>query len=168
MNILAILIPPFFVILQTVLQPFIVINGIYPELTLISLMYYGNSRNQLCGQFSGLFTGIAIDFLSLAPLGFFAFIYTLMGFLVGVTRKKVYANSILTTLLLTIIAFAFKGVVAFILAGVFKLAELQASIFGIHFLFQALYTLALVPIVFAFLRFIDKAIPQRQQKGYQH
>ena len=165
--ILAFIIPLFLVFLQTVMQSLITINGVYPEFLLIGLLYYGNSRSQLYGQFIGLFAGLAIDFLSTAPLGFFAFIYTLIGFIAGSTTEKVYSDSILTPVFMTAIALIIKEIMAFILSAIFRQVELQSPIFGSDFFFHALYTLLLAPLIFALLRFIDKAIPQRQRKGYK-
>ena len=165
--IVPVIISTLFVFLQTILQSAISINGIYPNLILIGLLYYGSSRQQLYGQLMGLALGLIVDFLSEAPLGFSAFQYTLIGFLIGTIKEKVYSDSILTPLFITVIALVIKELIAFVLVIIFRQIQSQTAISASALFLHMLYTLLLIPIIFAILGFIDKSLPRKKRGGYQ-
>ncbi len=143
------------------------VYGALPELTIISLLYYGNSRGKMPGQISGLFAGLTLDFLSAAPLGFFAFVFTLIGFLAGSTKGKVYVDPIFTPLLMIAAGLLIKGLVVFILSGIFLYPEVRTEVFGSRFLIQFAYTMVLGPLFFALFSFLDKLFPRKRRGGYQ-
>ncbi len=163
--IFAVIVPIFLVLLQTVFQPIILINGTYPELAMIGILYYANSRGQLCGQFIGLTAGLSMDFLSEAPLGFFACIGTLIGFLAGTMKKNMYSESILAPVLLTFLALLVKEVSVFILAGIFQQITLYSNVFGPNYVFHNVYTLVLAPIIFSIFRFLDSIIAKKRRSN---
>lgn len=161
---LAFFVPIFLIFLQTVFQSLITINGVYPELVLLGLLHYANSRGQLHGQLIGMVVGFIIDFLSEAPLGFFAFIYTLIGFIIGSMKQKIYSDSILLPILISGICLVIKEIAVVILAGIYRQIELQTAAFGTDFFLHMLYTLLLAPILFVIFRYIDKVISKKHRR----
>jgi rod shape-determining protein MreD len=145
----------------------IAIYGSLPELTLIALVYYGNSRNKTIGQLAGFLAGLTIDFLSAAPLGFFTFIYTAIGYAAGATKGKVYVDPIFTPLLMIAAAVLAKSIMVFILSGLFGYPEVQSAVFSGPFLIQLGYTLVLGPVLFAVFSLLDRLFPRKRRGGYQ-
>jgi rod shape-determining protein MreD len=143
------------------------IYGSLPELALIALIYYGNSRGAMLGQLAGLAIGLTIDFLSAAPLGFFTFIFTLAGYAAGKSKGKIYVDPIFTPLLMIAVGILTKALLVFILAGVFGYPEVRSAVFGSPFLIQLVYSLVLAPVVFALLSLLDRVFPKKRRGGYQ-
>ena len=139
------------IVLQTVVFPNGLIGGAMPDLALIVLCFSSNHHGSFKGQLSGFVSGLVLDFLSLAPLGFHAFIRTVIGMLYGLFRGKVFIDPILVPVVLVILATFLKALIAFLISSVFA-PELAAAVFsrqlGIEIGLNALVS----PFLFALLK----------------
>jgi rod shape-determining protein MreD len=165
--IMPLLLPSLFVYLTGGPGQVMAIYGALPELTLISLLYYGNNRGKMIGQMAGLIAGLTLDVLSAAPLGFFTFVFTSIGFIAGSTKGKVYVDPVFTPLLMIAAGLLLKGLLVFVLSGLFLYPELRGQVFGNRFLIQFVYTLVLGPLFYALFALLDKLFPRKRRGGYQ-
>ncbi|AHC15154.1 rod shape-determining protein MreD [Salinispira pacifica] len=145
----------------------IAIQGALPQLSLVVLVYYGNSRNAFHGELIGLLIGLTADVLGAAPLGFYSFSFTLVGYLAGISRGKVYIDAIFTPVLMVGVFIFLKAFISFLLAGIFGFEAVQEVVFNRIFFISLLYSLLLTPILFAVLKALDKILPRRLRGGYQ-
>lgn len=161
------IIPLLFLYLNSGPAQVLAIQGALPQLSLVALVYYGNSRNGVHGVLIGLFVGLTADVLGAAPLGFYSFSFTLIGYLAGVSRGKVYIDAIFTPVLMLAVSIFLQAFLSFLLAGIFGFQSVQQVIFTQRFFISLLYTLLLTPIFFALLKALDKILPRRLRGGYQ-
>ncbi len=159
--------PGLFVYLTSDILFVIAIDGVLPEIVLMSLVYFGNSRDRLIGQLTGLVCGLTLDFLSAAPLGFFSLIFTVLGYLAGLSKGKLYVDPVFSPLLLVGVAYFLKSLLTILLAGIFGFPEVRDIVFAGNYFVGLLYTLVLTPLFFAFFKLLDKLMPKRRRGGYQ-
>ena len=107
-----------FVFLQsTVLKG--IFFGITPDIALLVLISCSQSSGSFKAQTSGFITGLFEDIISLSPLGFHSLIKTLVGSLFGLTKGKIFIDSILLQIVFSILATIFKYILIFILGVLF-------------------------------------------------
>jgi len=139
------------VLLQTNILRVIAIGGAVPDLALIVLVFLANRNGSMAAQVSGFVAGIVQDLVSLAPLGFHAFVRTLTGYLFGLTRGNIFVDPILVPVLIVLAATILKGVLTALLAAVFGISSAFAGLFSTTFLIELLYNAVLAPFLFGLL-----------------
>jgi rod shape-determining protein MreD len=106
----------------------------------------------MTGQLSGFLYGIALDFLSAAPLGLNAFVRTIIGALAGLIKGKFFLDIFLLPVILCASATVIKALVLFLLnlfiSPAIAAYPLAAPVFWVEL---GLNTL-LAPFLFAFLK----------------
>jgi len=143
-----------FVLLQSTLLKKLPSNYIYPDIALIILIFFSNSRGVLEGQISGFIVGFAEDLLSLSPLGFNSFIKTVVGFIFGNTKGKIFLDPIFFPMLMVLIATLMKGFTAAIISSVFLSPEISPDIFSLRFAIELIENCICAPFVFAFMKLV--------------
>ena len=96
-------------ILQSTLLRYAAIFDAIPDFTLIILVFIAYGNGAMPGQVTGFLSGLMMDFLSSAPLGFNAFYRTLIGGLVGMMKGNFYLNNFLLPMTLCAGATLIKG-----------------------------------------------------------
>ncbi|MCL2791457.1 MAG: rod shape-determining protein MreD [Spirochaetaceae bacterium] len=143
-----------FVLLETTLFKKFPSNFIYPDIALIILVFFSNYRGVVAGQASGFIIGIAKDFLSLSPLGFNSFIKTVIGFIFGNSKGKIFIDPIFFPMLLILFATLIKGFAAAIVSSVFLAPEAAPAIFTVRFAIELVQNCICAPFVFAFMKLV--------------
>lgn len=149
------------VLLQTNILRVISIGGAVPDVALIVLVFLANRNGSMPAQVSGFVAGIVQDLVSLAPLGFHAFVRTLTGYLFGLTRGNIFVDPILVPVLIVLAATILKGILTALLAAVFGIASAFAGLFSTTFVIEILYNSVLAPFLFGLLGVIK---PLRLEK----
>lgn len=139
-----------FVFLQSTL-----LNGIFfgatPDIALLILIFHSYTSGSFKGETTGFVSGIFEDFISLSPIGFNAFIKTILGNLFGLVKGKIFIDPFIFPLILTIIAMFLKGIMAFILGSIF-IPAITPNIFTRTFFLEMAFNAALSPLVFLVLK----------------
>jgi len=102
-------------VLQSTLLSHIALYRAVPDLALCIVVYASYVNGSMTGQFSGFFSGLCLDFLSAAPLGFNCFIRTLIGALAGLIKGNFFLDFFFLPMILCAIATLAKAVIIFIL-----------------------------------------------------
>ncbi len=137
---------------NTVLTPFH-ISEVRPDLTLLLLVFFAHQLGAMEGKLIGFAAGIVMDLLGLAPLGFHSLIYTVVGHLFGLTRGKMYVDSITMPVLFAISSSLITLVTSLLVAVVF-LPERVGSVLSMSVLIQLGMHAVLAPFVFGLLRLL--------------
>lgn len=87
-------------LLQCTVFPSLTIAGIKPNLLLIITASFGFMRGSKTGMIIGFFSGLFIDIQFGSLIGFYALIYTLIGFVNGLFEKIFFDEDIKLPLLL--------------------------------------------------------------------
>lgn len=143
----------FFILLQSVAFKKLPGNFVYPDIALIILIFFSNSKGIMTGQICGFITGLTQDFLSLSPPGFNSFIRTAIAFIFGSMKGKIFIDPILFPVILTAIATLLKGVLSVIIAAIFIKPESSPIVFTARFALELLENCILSPFIFGFLKF---------------
>ncbi len=125
---------------------------ILPDLGLVIIIFYANSRGRMEGQLCGFASGLTEDFISLSPLGFNCMIKTVMGFILGLTRNKVYFDPILFPVILAAVATLLKGFFAVLVASLFLKSGNAPMVFTSRFGIEILLNSVAAPFVFALMK----------------
>ncbi|MCK4906195.1 MAG: rod shape-determining protein MreD [Spirochaetes bacterium] len=108
----------FFGILQSSVffDVFKLIGAAKPDIILMLVVFVAYKKGSMEGQMVGFGAGLFVGIFSTALFGLNPFIYTLIGFLMGLVEKKIYADSFLTSIVLIFFATIIKGAIIGILA----------------------------------------------------
>ncbi len=151
------------VVLQSTLLHWVAIRGVIPDLGLIILVFVAIRRGSMTAQLSGFATGVVEDFLSLSPLGFHAFIRTLVGFLYGLTVGSIFVDPILMPVILTIIATLIKGLASSVLVSFLSIPAQGFGVFTGPLWIEMGYNAVLAPFLFALLGLVKVFKPQNKE-----
>ena len=149
------------VLQNTVLTPFH-ISEVRPDLTLLLLVFFAHQLGAMEGKLIGFAAGIVMDLLGMAPLGFHSLIYTVIGHLFGMSRGKIYVDSITMPVLFAIGA-SLLTVLTSLLTAVVFLPERVASVLSLSFLIQLGMHAVLAPFLFGLLRLLKLSRERENQ-----
>lgn len=137
-------------ILQSTLFEFISIGGAKPDLSLIIIVFIALRKGKNAGQSLGFITGLVEDFLSLpVPVGFSALIKTVIGFLYGLFKGRMFIGPILMPVLIILVATIIKIVLAIVVSFIFPLNGV--SFLSFRLLLEIVYNCFFAPFIFWFL-----------------
>lgn len=159
----AVVLAGLFGVLQTNLLRFVSPTVVIPDIALIVLVFFAHRNGSFPGQFAGFFTGLLLDFLSLSPLGFFAFIYTVVGFVFGTTYDRIVLDGVALPFVAVAIATIAKAFTASILAGLFSIDIARISLLGTRLWIEIGLTALIAPVLFALMSIIG--LFRVQQRG---
>jgi rod shape-determining protein MreD len=151
------------VVLQSTLLHWVAIRGVIPDLGLIILVFVAIRRGSMTAQLSGFAAGVVEDFLSLSPLGFHAFIRTVVGFLYGLTVGSIFVDPILMPVILTIVATLFKALISSLLVSFLAIPAEGFGVFTGPLWIEVGYNAILAPFLFAVLGLVRVFKPQKQE-----
>lgn len=140
------------VIVQSTLLTRISVFGVTPDLALILIVFFSNRTGSMKGQISGFAAGIIEDIISLAPIGFHAFIKTVSGFLFGLTRGKLFLDPVFMPLVLTAGATLLKYLLAALLGVLFVSPGLLEPVFNAKMGIEIGLNAVISPFLFGFLK----------------
>ena len=80
-----------------------------PDLLLILITYIAFKKGSMEGQFAGFGAGFMMQISSSAPFGAYCFVFTVVGFVMGLVQRKVYSENFITAIILVFAATLVKG-----------------------------------------------------------
>ena len=128
--------------------------GAHPDLALVFIVFSSLQLGSYHAQFPGFIGGLIEDILSLSPFGFHAFLKTLIAYLGGLFKGKIFLDAILAPVLLVSIATLVKAFLAFLLSGIFISSEVAAGIFGVPFFVELGLNAVIAPFLYGFFRLL--------------
>ena len=142
----------FAALLQATLFTYLSILDTKPDLVLILLVFISLYQGCNVSQISGFISGLVEDCISLAPLGFHAFVRALMGFLVGLFKDKISVNTVVFPLVIIPVVTLCKYCVSFLLSFIFTTGADLRSFFSIKLPVEIGYNVAIGLVVYLILR----------------
>ena len=143
-----------FGVLQSVFLSKIIPLGIVPDIALIILIAASWRYGSLVGEISGFIIGISFDALGLAPLGFHAFLYTLIGYLFGRMHNSISPGPIFLPVLAAGIATLLKYGGAFLISLIFGFNSGAIRYFSLKTVWEFGGNLLLAPLIFLFVSYM--------------
>lgn len=117
------------------------VNGVFPDFILILTVLNGFFNNPIYAMVFGFFSGLAIDISYYPLLGFYALIYTIIGYSTSIS-KVIYIDNSLISSILIFLFFLLKSILFLILGFFFLETEYIAAFFKPgKFFVELFYTL---------------------------
>ncbi len=152
------------VVLQSTLLHWVAVRGVIPDLGLIVLVFVAIRRGSMTAQLSGFASGVVEDVLSLSPLGFHAFIRTIVGFLYGLTEGSIFVDPILMPVILIIIATLFKALISSLLVAFLSIPAAGFGVFAGPLWIELGYNAVLAPFLFGLLGLLKSLKPRDKER----
>lgn len=140
-------------ILQNTVLTVFHISEVRPDFTLLLLVFFAHQLGAMQGKLMGFAAGLVMDLLGMAPLGFHSLVYTVVGHLFGMSRGKMYVDSITMPVIFAVAASLVTLFSSLLIAVVF-LQERVGSLLSMSFLIQLGMHAVLAPFVFGILRLL--------------
>jgi rod shape-determining protein MreD len=152
-------------ILQSTLLSHLTLYRAVPDIALGIIVYSAYINGVMTGQVSGFFYGLALDFLSAAPLGLNAFVRTIIGALAGLMKGTFFLDFLLLPMLLcasaTLIKALFLFLLSLLMGNMIQSYPLAAPVLWAEL---ALNTLS-APLLFALLKRFSSLLTTRRSAG---
>ena len=132
-------------VVQFSFSQYISIAGLAPNFILIFIVFFGLLRGSILGQTYGFLWGLSWDVFSVKLFGSHAFIFTVIGFLLGMLSKKWDENKLSTQMFLTFISSVFYWVSMVLLYQFFGEGKLHVNYIIV---LQPFLNMFLAPIIF--------------------
>lgn len=147
----------FLILISVVLFETAILSNIFilpamPDLVLLCTLYFAYENGKTFGEVNAFFSGLLLDFLSGAPLGFNAFFRTLIAYLMGIFSHAFSFDTIFMPLLSAFLGTLSKFAFVFVLSILFPRLNVHYEIFSLPVLFELLMNVFLCPFVFRFLK----------------
>ena len=147
-----------FGIIQSVFLSKIMPLGVVPDIALIFLIAASWRYGSIIGEISGFIIGIGLDSLGLAPLGFHAFLFTLIGYLFGRMYESVAPGPFVLPVIATAIATLIKYGGAFFLSMIFGLNSGAVRYFSLKMIWELAASIILAPLIFLLFARISRLL----------
>jgi rod shape-determining protein MreD len=150
-------------ILQSTLLSRLQIYHAVPDLALGILVFIAYNNGMMTGQLTGFFSGFLLDFLSAAPLGFNAFIRTMVGSLTGLIKGTFFLDVFFLPMGLCAGATLFKALLILILHILFARTIPAYSLKGPTLWVELLLNSLSAPVLFGLLKFFSPLLVGRRE-----
>jgi rod shape-determining protein MreD len=138
------------VAVQVKLMPYFAIGDIKPDLFLLLVSYLSLRGGEIKGTIMGFSLGLLEDSFSLSPLGFKAFGFSLVGFLLGYARRGLLLDSFWTRTLLLSGAGLISGLASLLVLNFFliprPLGQTFLRVISLESLFTALWGVLILSV----------------------
>ena len=121
---------------------------VIPDFLLLFTVYVSIQKGSLQGESIGFSSGLLIDFISAAPLGFNALLRTIIGFISGLFHLTIGTTGIFTPMIIGVVATSLKVLFTYFISFFFPGVVLAYSFFSKIFLFECIFNGLLAPIMF--------------------
>ena len=146
---------------STLLSRLSILNAV-PDLALGVVVYTAYVNGVMTGQSLGFASGILLDFISAAPLGYNALIRTLIGALTGLLKGTFFLDVFILPMLLCGLATMAKALAAWLASLLFAGAIPHYSLSSPTLWIEAAYNIVTAPALFAFLNLFKSVLKPRK------
>jgi rod shape-determining protein MreD len=143
----------------------IALFGVVPDLSIIVLIWVSYKNGPVEGPVSGFLSGLAEDFLSASPLGFHAFIKTVVAAATALLHGSFFIDKLLLPLLLGFAGTIVKAIAAGALHILFGSVMHAYSFVDRVLWIEAAYNAVLAPIVFLLLTPLSRFLVTERRRG---
>lgn len=152
----------FFLIIQTIIPPWLSLTFPIPDISFIILVYLGFNYGPMFGQICGFFLGLSIDFMTLSPLGFHALLFTLTGHLIGRGKGMVQLDLVLIPMALMLISTIIKTLVTVIFAYLLGQAAVLGNLLSWVWFTEIVFTILITWLVVLLLNLLDRVLNKKR------
>ncbi|WP_319561601.1 rod shape-determining protein MreD [Marispirochaeta sp.] len=141
------------ILFETVIVRELNLIGIELALYLVFFVFIAHAQGSMKAVVIGFCVGLAVDFLSAGPLGLHSFSMSLIGYLAGSLRGKLFLDPIFMPMLLMLAAGLINLIAGTLIIALFSI-EVSSHPFSSSFVFMLLAHALLSPICFGLMRLV--------------
>ena len=132
------------------------IKNVLPDIFLILIVFNGIFNGSMFAMIFGFASGLALDISSYPLIGFYALIYTIIGYSTSVT-KLFYINNYFLSSVFIFIYILLKSLIFLIIGLIFFNSEEVLHFFKNRFLIETIYTILVsIPFFLIYNRFYSE------------
>jgi rod shape-determining protein MreD len=150
-------------LLQSTLLSRLALYHAVPDLALGILVFTAYSNGTMTGQLTGFSSGLLLDFLSAAPLGFNALVRTLVGAVTGLLNGIFILDAIFLPMVLCAGATIAKAMLYFVLNVMFSGAVPAYVLFEPALWVELLLNTISAPFLFGLLKLFNTLLIKRRE-----
>lgn len=152
-------------ILQSTFMQSISINGISPNLFVITTVSFALLRGKYAGAAVGFFTGLLQDIFFGKVLAFYALIYFLLGFFIGYLNRSFYRDSVLIPTAVVAGCDLVFGIVIYTFTYLFR-GKLEFLFYFFNIILpEVAYTTLLAVVIYKLYHYMNYKLEIRERKG---
>lgn len=152
-------------LLQCTLFDNLALGSIKPNLLIILTASFGFMRGHKEGMIVGFLSGLLIDIQFGSLLGFYALIYTLIGFINGFFKQIYYDEDVKLPLVLIVGSEIVYGIVIYFFLFLLR-GEFQFFRYLSHIIIpEALYTLLITLGLYPFILFVNHKLEAEEKRS---
>ncbi|MGR3220293.1 MAG: rod shape-determining protein MreD [Candidatus Anammoxibacter sp.] len=133
---------------RTTLIPHLAVYGITPDIYLVFTVFFSLNTEVKQSSFVNWINGIAKDVFSLASFGLSAFLFVLIGYIIGRSKEFVFKEHPLTQVLITFFAALLYGLGCIVLL-LLSSENVKCAVITQKMLCSAVYSAIVAPLLFA-------------------
>jgi rod shape-determining protein MreD len=146
---------------STILSRLSVLNAV-PDLALGVLVYTSYVNGVMTGQSLGFASGLILDFISAAPLGFNAFTRTVVGALTGLLKGTFFLDVAVLPMILCAVATLLKALLVWFVSVLFPNVATNYSVASPLLWTEVVYNAITAPALFALLNLFKSVLRPRK------
>lgn len=150
---------------STVFSRLAILIHAVPDIALCILVFSAYINGTMTGQLTGFFSGVLLDFLSVAPLGLNALIRTLVGGVTGFIKGTFYLDAFILPMALCAGATILKALLYYLLHLLFADAIPSYSVFDLTLWVELGMNTLSAPILFGFLKLFDPLLVGKRENA---
>ncbi len=129
-----------------------------PSIYFVFFIFIAYSQKDISGIVTGFFLGLAVDFISVSPLGVTSIGLSIIGFILGSLRGKIFVDPIFVPMLLAVVTSFIFSVISVFIFSLFSI-ETSVTIFSTRLLIQLFMNAIIAPVGYGLLR-LSGIVPQ--------
>lgn len=133
-----------------------------PAIVLILVLFIAAYNGSIAGVVTGFFSGLILDFLSLAPLGLHSAIFVIIAFIIGKLHGRYNLTRIFVPAVLTFLAFLAEAGLLYLLHFIFGKNIAVPNFMAIDFWIGLALTVVCSPILFAVFNLFPNLLKMRE------
>lgn len=151
-------------LVQTTWLAPIAIFGARPDLGLLAMVWMAYRNGPVVGVSSGFISGLVDDVMSAAPLGFSAFIKSLLSWAASFLHGSIELDRVLMPMLLGAASTLAKAGASLFLGLMFKTSVETYDLLGRRFWVEVAYNALLAPLLFLLLGLLFRLIDGERKR----
>lgn len=152
-----------FLIIQSVIPSWVSITIPVPDVSFIVLIYLAFHYGSMYGQISGFVLGLIMDFMTLAPLGFHALLFTIIGHLIGRGKGIVQLDLMVIPMVLTLISIVAKSLIIIIIGYLLGQTSIYSKILSFSYFINSSLTILVSWLFILLLNLIDSILNAKRR-----
>jgi len=136
------------IILQSTLLADFQILGMRYDLVLVIISMFAFNRGSLPALYAGFFSGLILDSINPAPLGIYAFIYSLIGMVIGSFKGRVYQDSVVFPGVFVLVSLLARNFLLLFFSWIAQLGLAMSELFNGSLLLEIALGFLLAPLLY--------------------